>query len=852
MEALRMSRIRCSLSIGFRGNDSNISGDVVTSRVKCSEGIARVSALFVLVVAGSLLWPALGLAQTVNVDGSVQYQKIDGFGFSAAFGRAYTLETRCPADQQGCPEQQRILDLLFNPQTGAGLTILRNIAPSDQFHTIEPPPGPGAPWLPPNYTWDHNSWGQVWLAQQAQRYGVQKFYLDAWSAPGFMKTNNFNYNPTIDDKNGGSLCGAPGTSCPADWKQAYANYLVQYLRDYQSDGINITHLGAFNEPTVAANYSSMQMSSGQAANFMELLGQTANTAGFSPQIVCCDSASWDGVQPYLNALDGDPNASPRVNVISGHTYGGDHEGITGGGLLTGTFDRPVWMSEWGARDGWNPDWDSSSKGAGIWVAYTMQFDLTNTNLSAYLYWWGVGFDADSSSNCDCILIQDVGGSITPAKRLWAMAQFSRYIHPGATRISANSSDSNLMTSAFLNSDGTIAVVALNLGSSPVFSVFSLQNVGAAVHGVAAPYITDSFNDIAPQDAIPLLGGAFNATIPARALVTYVITPGEELEPNITATPAAAMNADGRLEVFGRAVDGGAWHNWQTSAGGNWSGWFPLGGSILNSPSASMNADGRLEIFAQGTDQGAYHNYQTTAGGNWSGWLPLGGGITNTPSVAMNADGRLEIFAEGLDQGAYHNWQTSAGGDWFGWLPLGGGITNTPSVAMNADGRLEIFAEGLDQGAYHNWQTSAGGNWFGWLPMGGGIANSPSVAVNTDGRLEIFAKGPDQSAYHNWQNWAGGDWSGWYPLGGIITDTPSVAVDGNGLLEIFAEGADQGGWFNVQGWSGWYPLGGIITGSPSVVENVDGRLEVFAVGADSHVYHNAQTSPGGSWSGWGLL
>lgn len=74
---------------------------------------------------------------------------------------------------------------------------------------------------------DKKDSGQLWVSQQAVRYGVKTFYGDAWSAPGFMKTNG-------RDTDGGSLCGVSGASCGSgDWKQAYADYLVKYIQLYQ-------------------------------------------------------------------------------------------------------------------------------------------------------------------------------------------------------------------------------------------------------------------------------------------------------------------------------------------------------------------------------------------------------------------------------------------------------------------------------------------------------------------------------------------------------------------------------------------------------------------------------------------
>jgi glucuronoarabinoxylan endo-1,4-beta-xylanase len=79
-----------------------------------------------------------------------------------------------------------LIDLLFNPRTGLGLNILRIGINTD---SNSEPNSPGSPTAPPQYVWDGSDGGQLWLAQQAQSYGVHRFYADAWSAPGYMKTN---------------------------------------------------------------------------------------------------------------------------------------------------------------------------------------------------------------------------------------------------------------------------------------------------------------------------------------------------------------------------------------------------------------------------------------------------------------------------------------------------------------------------------------------------------------------------------------------------------------------------------------------------------------------------------------
>jgi O-glycosyl hydrolase len=174
---------------------------------------------------------------TVNVSSTLQ--QIDGFGISQAFGGALQLEYL-----DSIPQRQS-LDYLFSTTTGAGLTIIRNRIGSGGYGDSILPNSPGSPSGTPQYVWNQTDSGQVWFSQQAMSYGVNTIYATAWSAPGFMKTNG-------NQTDGGYLCGITGETCSSgDWRQAYANMLVQYVQYYKHAGINITHLGFLNEPDYA-------------------------------------------------------------------------------------------------------------------------------------------------------------------------------------------------------------------------------------------------------------------------------------------------------------------------------------------------------------------------------------------------------------------------------------------------------------------------------------------------------------------------------------------------------------------------------------------------------------------------
>lgn len=188
---------------------------------------------------------------TITVNTAQKYQAFDGMGFSEAFQRGtqiYGAGGLSPANTS------RVLDLLFSNVNGAGFTILRNgigssvTNPYDLMKSIETV-SPGSPNATPRYDWEGTvkpgfglDNGQLRLTKDAIARGVQKIYADAWSAPGFMKNNS-------DDSNGGYLCGVTNIDCSTgDWRQAYANYLVQYLRFYDEEGIKIDYVGFLNEP----------------------------------------------------------------------------------------------------------------------------------------------------------------------------------------------------------------------------------------------------------------------------------------------------------------------------------------------------------------------------------------------------------------------------------------------------------------------------------------------------------------------------------------------------------------------------------------------------------------------------
>lgn len=449
--------------------------------------------------------PALA-ADSATISGATAFQTMDGFGFAEAFGEAASVMNAPSA------EQQQALNLLMSPTTGAGLDIVRNEISADSGTTIEPN-SPGSPTAAPTYVSlasINSDQGQLWFDQQAKtNYGVNTFFADAWSAPAFMKTNG-------SQDNGGQVCGVSGTSCSSgDWRQAFANYLEQYAKDYAAAGVPLTYIGPTNEPDFSASYDSMTMSGAQLASLLDVVGPAVKSSGLSTQIECCDATGWPNAASYASAIEADPTALADTTVFSSHGYSGAPTTRLAG------WTKHVWQSEWFGNDssGWDPAWDDGTADSGLTWAQRIYQGLTGANLSAFLFWQG----ADPNNGNGGLVFLQSNGTAAASGRLWAFANYSRYIHPGAVRISSTSSNSGVDISAYKNTDGTVAVVALNTLSSSDTINYTTTGIGGT-SGTVTPWLTNAASNVVAQPAIGLSGGAFSATIPARSLVTYVIKP----------------------------------------------------------------------------------------------------------------------------------------------------------------------------------------------------------------------------------------------------------------------------------------------------------------------------------------
>ena len=223
--------------------------------------------------------------------------------------------------------------------------------------------------------------------------------------------------------------------------------------------------------------------------------------------------------------------------------------------------------------------------------------------------------------------------------------------------------------------------------------------------------------------------------------------------------------------------------------------------------------------------------------------------------------------------------TSGGGDYWTIEPAPARVSAPPKPWNNAP-RLSMAAacqQGGPRGAQlwgidtagqlrSTYQESPGGPWSGWSGVWNGASPANLISITAaqqnNGMVRIWAVDASNALYSNAQTSPGGDWTGWSPAGwnGAPPLRAVAACQQSGPRGAQLWGIDTAGQLRSTyqespggPWSGW---SGVWNGdSPGQLVSVaaaqqnNGMVRIWAVDASNALYSNAQTSPGGDWTGW---
>ncbi|MDO3628066.1 glycoside hydrolase family 30 protein [Mucilaginibacter sp. BT774] len=283
--------------------------------------------------------------------------------------------------------------------------------------------------------------------------GKLNIFVSPWSPPGFMKTNH-------DVLHGGKL--------DKKYDQSWANFYGKFIRAYEKEGIPIWGLSVQNEPMATQTWESCLYTAEEERDFVKnYLGPTLQKQGLSGKKLIVWDHNRDLLYQRASTILEDPAAAKYVWGIGFHWY----ETWTGAGmnfanvsLVHQAFpDKNLVFTE-GCAERYDAtklnDWSLGEK-----YGTSMINDFNGGTVA----WtdWNVLLDENGGPNhvgnfCFAPVHADTkSGNLIYTNAYYYIGHFSKFIKPGARRISSSASRDKLLTTAYINPDGKLAVVVMN-------------------------------------------------------------------------------------------------------------------------------------------------------------------------------------------------------------------------------------------------------------------------------------------------------------------------------------------------------------------------------------------------------
>lgn len=378
---------------------------------------------------------------TIDVDTTLAYQSMDGFGCTLTGGSAWLINKLPTASRDAL-----IKELFSTDSACIGISYLRvSIGASDLNAFV--------------YSYDDMPNGQTdndltrfsLANDQTDLIPVLKQVLlhhpdirilgSPWSAPAWMKNNK--------SPKGGRLL--------PEYYDAYARYFVKYIQGMQDEGIRLDAVTIQNEPLNPNNNPSMEMSSVEQATFIKNnLGPAFKAANLTTKIILYDH-NCDHPEYPISILN-DTDARQYVDGSAFHLYGGDISALTQ--VHDAYPDKNLYFTEqWvGGPGDFGPDLRWHVKNLIIGATRNWSKNVLEWNLAS-----DPSYDPHTDGGCTtCEGAVTINGSasITRNVSYYIMAHASKFVPPGSVRIGSYIT-SRLQNVAFKTPEGRKVLIVLN-------------------------------------------------------------------------------------------------------------------------------------------------------------------------------------------------------------------------------------------------------------------------------------------------------------------------------------------------------------------------------------------------------
>ena len=279
------------------------------------------------------------------------------------------------------------------------------------------------------------------------------FYASPWSPPAFMKSNK-------NMLQGGKLL--------PEFRQAWADYYVKFIKAYEEEGIPVWGLTIQNEPMAVQRWESCIYTADEERDFLKnYLGPTLEKEGLGDKKIVVWDHNRDLISERANTIFEDPEASKYAWGIGFHWY----ETWTGGlpkydnlKNINESFPSKNMLFTEGCQEGFDTErlhfWPNAERYGN---------SMINDFNSGVVGWtdWNILLDERGGPNhvqnfCFApIHANTKTGELIYTPTYYYIGHFSKFIKPGALRVSTTTSRTTIESTSFQNENGTIVTVVMN-------------------------------------------------------------------------------------------------------------------------------------------------------------------------------------------------------------------------------------------------------------------------------------------------------------------------------------------------------------------------------------------------------
>jgi glucosylceramidase len=397
----------------------------------------------------------------ITIDAATRFQKIDGFG--ATFNEAGMICLNSLAPE----EKANVLRMLFEPDSGAGYTLMKSpiaacdFASAGPWYTYNDTPGDTAMAhftverdLEPN--------GLITFIKAASEYGSFEIESPADFAPDWMY-----YSLNKGEKH-----------IKPEYYSSLAKYYSSYIKAYAENGVTINYLNLFNEADNPWYSNVTYKVIGELIK--DYVAPRLAADGLSTKIQLGETSNRpEGLEKFPEVLN-DPEVRKHISTLTVHGY--DWDKFSTVAALHEKFpDIPIWMTEVCYVTGtlFPPDGPKKSpvyefSDGEFWGNMIMN-DM-KSSVSGWIYWnmildqdggpWLVSTehgDPDPNQQHPVVIIDRNTKEVTYTGLYYYLTHFSKFVRPGAYRINSTGESVNLNFAGFQNNDGTIVLNIINNG-----------------------------------------------------------------------------------------------------------------------------------------------------------------------------------------------------------------------------------------------------------------------------------------------------------------------------------------------------------------------------------------------------